>query len=122
MAKRPPNGKWSVLENVRHLLFAEQAHLGGFGARGRPWSPLGFTPQAMRETRKLASGTDLPMPSVQNVLVAWEAIHASLASDLSCRESEEVRAALTKNLKHLRSHITIIERLIRTAVPAARVQ
>ncbi len=28
ITQRPPSGKWSVLENVRHLLFAEQAHIG----------------------------------------------------------------------------------------------
>jgi hypothetical protein len=28
LARRPPNGDWSIVENVRHLLFAEQLHLG----------------------------------------------------------------------------------------------
>lgn len=37
-AARPPDGKWSVLENVRHLIFAEQSHLGRFVQGGREWS------------------------------------------------------------------------------------
>ena len=113
MAQRPPNGKWSVLENVRHLLFAEQAHLGQFVPGGRDWSPLGFTPQAMQATRKLPTVDPATMPRVDEVLSAWLAIHAAIAPGLAGMERADVHKELTRNLGHLRRHVAIIERLLR---------
>ena len=112
LAERPPNGKWSVVENVRHLLFAEQAHLGRFVPGGRSWSPFGFTPEAMRAARKLPPVVSGPAPSVGEVFEAWETVHASMARELVTMDTERVRTALLKNLPHLRSHVTVIERLV----------
>lgn len=55
LAAWPPNGDWSILENVRHLLFAEQLHLGGFLPGKVEFSPLGMT--GMRAQKFAAVGT-----------------------------------------------------------------
>lgn len=39
IARRPPSG-WSVIESVRHLLFAEQAHMGRLFREHPEWSAL----------------------------------------------------------------------------------
>lgn len=115
MAERPPRAAWSVLEIVRHLLFAEQAHLGRFVPSGKSWSPLGYTPRTMQETRKLPPpDAGAPPPRVAEVMAAWEAIHAATSQALAGQDTAEVRTALARNLKHLRSHVRTIERLART--------
>jgi DNA-binding GntR family transcriptional regulator len=108
LAERPPSGKWSVLENVRHLLFAEQAHLGRFG---QEWSSLGFTPQTMLHAKKLH--TDGTAPTVAAVMAAWEAVHATTRAALAEQDTDEVRHRVVRHLKHQRRHITVIERLLR---------
>jgi hypothetical protein len=42
LVARPPNGDWSAIENIRHLLYAEQHHLGRFVAGGLGLSNLGL--------------------------------------------------------------------------------
>lgn len=111
LAERTPAGKWSVVENVRHLLFAEQAHLGRFLPGGPQWSDFGLPPTGMqRQERFRAMAT--AAPSIEDVFDAWSVAHAS-TRELAGRDTAEVRTALTKNLKHLRSHVTLIERLLR---------
>jgi hypothetical protein len=113
LATRPPNGKWSVLENVRHLLFAEQAHLGGFVPGGHNWHPLGYTPQAMLEAKRLRPAGSVPLPSVAEVLQAWAVVHATTRAALADQDTEEVRYRLARHIKHQRTHIDTIERLLR---------
>ncbi|MCH7697325.1 MAG: DinB family protein [Chloroflexi bacterium] len=43
LAERPPSGEWSVIENVRHLLFAEQLHVGKFLPNGFEWNRVGLS-------------------------------------------------------------------------------
>lgn len=46
--ERPPSGKWSVVENLCHLLFAEQLHLGRHLPDPPPWHPFGVPPTGMQ--------------------------------------------------------------------------
>jgi hypothetical protein len=110
LARRPPSGQWSVLENVRHLLFAEQAHLRRFITKPQPWSPLGLAPPSVQ--RKLAIVGSKPPTSVKEVLQAWQAIHQP-AGEMAQQDTAEVRKALAGNLRHLQGHTKVIERLIR---------
>ena len=113
VARRPVSGKWSALEHIRHLLFAEQAHLGRYVPGGRQWSPLGYTPQTMRVARDLSRSAGAPQPSLTAVMAAWDELHAALAGALVTQDSPAVRAALSRNLKHLRAHVAVVQRLVR---------
>lgn len=113
IARRPVSGKWSVLENIRHLLFAEQAHLGRYVPGGRRWSPFGYTPQTMRAARDLAHSTSPSQPSLSDVMAAWDELHLAMAGALATQDSAAVRVALARNLKHLRAHVSVIQRLLR---------
>ncbi len=110
--ERPaPNGKWSVHENVRHLLFAENAHLGRFAQKPLAFSPLGLPPRGLqREARLQALGT--VQATTIEVFAEWAALHASLREHLLA-DTEPVRKALDVNVRHLRNHVTAIERLLR---------
>jgi hypothetical protein len=112
LAGRPPNGRWSVVENVRHLLFAEQLHVGRFLPAGPPLHPLGLPPDGMRKQERFRALDFAANPGVTEVLDAWEAVHASTRGLLG-HDTDQVRKALAGNLRHLRTHITVIERLLR---------
>ncbi|MBI5949698.1 MAG: DinB family protein [Chloroflexi bacterium] len=108
LAERPPSGKWSVVENVRHLIFAEQSHLGRLVPGGRTWSPLGLPPHNM----SLPAIDTAASPGITEVLEAWQAVHAATRT-IPEPGLEPVRKNLDKNLRHLRAHTRVIERLLR---------
>ena len=112
LAIRPANGKWSVVENLRHLLFAEQAHLGPFISGGRQWSTLGLAPPGLQARLQSQGVGTTPTSSVDEILDAWQAAHSS-AKEILEADPEQARKALDKNLRHLRNHIKVIERLLR---------
>lgn len=113
LAERPPNGKWSVVENVRHLLFAEQLHLGRYLPGGRVLNPLGWPTAGMRgENGSVARVPWAERASLDDVFGAWQATHESVCNALA---DDPNRAAkqLAGNLHHLQVHIRVIERLLR---------
>lgn len=114
VSERPASGKWSILENVRHLLFAEQAHMSRL-FRDRPaWSPAGYTPEAMRAARKLPPVTS-DGPTLGEVWEAWDSVHVETVSRFSEPVPTGAAVALTKHLRHLRAHVSEIEKLLRQA-------
>ncbi len=114
LAERPPNGTWSVLETVRHLLFAEQSHLGRFRAGGREWSPLGLPPTGMQGSRRLRGVGEAVPESVTEALDAWAAAHETIRTGIEADPALSAKA-MNGNLRHLRAHIKVIERLLRNA-------
>lgn len=113
VAQRPASGTWSVIENVRHLLFAEQLHLQKPFTRDVEWSPFGYDPETMDEARKLPPVA--AAPDIEEVLVAWDTIHAGTITRIEAAEEDAARHALQRNLKHLRAHLKVVERLARSA-------
>ena len=114
MVQRPPNGDWSALENVRHLLFSHGTLLRESGLesnaivrvnarRGAPDYKLGGTPDS----------------SVEEVLEMWRSAHIR-ALPLADQDTEMVRWMLAVILRHIRNHITVIERLFRAQDRASR--
>ncbi len=111
LAKRPPFGDWSIVENVRHLLFAEQLHLGGFLPDGFAWSPLGLTD---RTGRAYASVGTRPTKNVEQVFEAWDEVHRSVRRAVRSADGD-VGTALERNLYHLTIHVKAIETLLSKA-------
>lgn len=109
LAERPRTGRWSVVENVRHLIFAEQLHLGRLLEGGPQWCALGLPPPGLQPRFPMV-GT--PTGSVDEVIAAWQRAHDPMRQ-LALNDTREVRSALEKNLRHLRSHITVVERMLR---------
>lgn len=106
LAERP-NGKWSVIENLRHLLFTEQA-IGRFTPGGVSWSPLGYPPPGLWKHKQFSAFQFDANPTAEEVLADWDRAHAAIRAWLT-RDDAEVRVALGKNVRHLRGHIRQIE-------------
>lgn len=74
---RPANGDWSALENIRHLLYAEQHHLGRCVPGGLQPSALGL-PQGRFAA---VTGAD-PRTDFATVFGEWERVHAAICSGI----------------------------------------
>ncbi len=110
-AERPPNGKWSVIENLQHLLFAEQAHFLRYLENPPPWSPLALAPTGMQSQKRLA-GLGQPTASAREVLDAWAEVHESTKT-LASSDSPQLLNRLERHVRHLNAHVKVIERLLR---------
>src|SRR5262245_30990311 len=73
LSTRPPSGDWSAIENVRHVLYAEQHHMGRFVPGRLGLSPLGL-PQGKHAA---VTGTD-PRTDLNAVFDEWERVHAAV--------------------------------------------
>lgn len=110
LARRPASGDWSIVENVRHLLWAEQRHLGRFLQGRVEWSHMGLT--AFRG-REFADVGTKPTSDVEKVFAEWDEIHKHIRKAVKSAGGD-VEKALWGNHNHLLHHITIIEQLLRT--------
>src|SRR5688572_16990999 len=78
LTQRPPSGAWSPIENVRHLIFAEQHHFKPHLPRGFRWSSLGVPPpNRMGETRLSPVGSD-PATTLDQLFDAWAKVHEAV--------------------------------------------
>jgi hypothetical protein len=110
LARRPPSGRWSILENVQHLVFTGNGHLGNFVPERRDWSSLGFEqvePWAEKQLRLRAGG------SMDELLAAWRAGYESYVPALLAQDTPDVRHRVVRHTRHQTQHITEIERLLR---------
>ena len=108
LAKRPPSGEWSIIENVRHLLFAEQLHLGKILPDSFEWSRHGMSGRTGRAYAEV--GTD-PTENLEEVLQEWHAVHRPIRKAVKGGDAE-VQKMMARNLKHLLHHIDIIKTLL----------
>ena len=113
LAQRPPSGKWSVQENVRHLVFAELAHLIRFvpGA-GQDWSAAPLPPHNLQvHMREKMVGT--AATSVREALDVWQPLHATIRAALAQQDTDDARYRLGRHIKHLHQHVDEVARLLR---------
>lgn len=107
LTARPASGDWSVIENVRHLLYAERRHFGRLLPKGFAWSPIGLpTGGRPRRTGAGTASTD----DLEEVLAAWDEVHAAIRLDMV--EREQAVRAVERNLLHLRIHLRYIDRTL----------
>ena len=109
LARRPANGNWSIVENVRHLLFAEQLHLGRFLPDGFEWSPTGLTGMT---AKKFADVGKTPTKDIEKVFEEWDEVHRPIRRAVESARGD-IESALWRNHRHLGIHIRVIERLLR---------
>jgi hypothetical protein len=119
LTQRRPNGDWSVIENLRHLLFAEQAHLGSVMPERPPLSPLGRPPPGLQA--KLFPKGMTPSTDAAEVIAAWREAHAVIRPHL-LDDTPKARRELSRNLRHLRNHIKLIQRQLRAHQKLSRAE
>ncbi|MGE3073566.1 MAG: DinB family protein [Dehalococcoidia bacterium] len=112
LRRRPPNGTWSCVENVRHMVFAEQVHLGRFIPGGTEWISPELPPYTMadiRESKMVGGHGDVP---IRAVLSAWQSLHG-MTRVIAETDTPEIRRAIGRHLKHQQQHIHRVEVLLR---------
>lgn len=109
--QQPPSGEWSPMEQVRHLIFAEQHHFSPY-LKGFRWGSVGVPPPNRTGERRLsAAGSDPASTSVDEVFDVWAKVHAVVRS--RCLEAPDGLARqLEGNLRHLQLHARVIEGLL----------
>jgi hypothetical protein len=110
LAQRPPSGKWSVQENLQHLVLTGLAHLAHFVPEQRDWSKFGLVqvePRSAKQLRLAGGG------SLEDLLAAWRTGHAVLAARLFEQDTPEVRHHVGRHIRHQQQHIQEIARLLK---------
>ena len=114
LATRPASGAWSAVENIRHLLFAEQAHLGRFVPGGLGLSPMGMLNQGLQRQKRTWSTIVETNPTNDLTVVfdEWERVHAAACAgmDLSQRG---LPLRLYASLRHQQRHGKAAVRAVR---------
>ena len=107
-ALRP--GEWSVVENLRHLLYAEERHLLRVLTPGFTWTALGLPTRGI--VKRNGAGSE-SSDDLEEVLAAWDATHQRVLAALREASAGSLSDRLAEgNLRHLRAHIRIIRRLL----------
>jgi len=79
LVAHPGQDRWSALEHVRHLVFAEDLYLNRWLLRNnQPWCKLGFLPPFLEGNPVYAGVGDEPTDDFETVLAAWDTIHAGM--------------------------------------------
>jgi len=120
LARRPASGVWSAIENIRHLLFAEQGHLGRFVPGGLGLSPMGMLNQGLQRQKKMIAtivGTN-PTTDLTAVFVEWERVHAAacVGVDLS---HPDLALRLRASYHHQQTHGKLAVRAVRRVAAQA---
>lgn len=119
MATRPPSGKWSVRENVRHLVFAELAHHSHILPCGREWRAMVLPPHDLpiQLRQKMVGGGTT---TVAEALEVWQPLHAGIRAALTQERTAEAQYRLGRHIKHLQQHVDEVQRLLRAQSRAAK--
>jgi hypothetical protein len=79
LGTRPDPDQWSVIEIVRHLVFAEDLYLNRWIlGNDEPWCRLGLLPAFLAHESGYADVGSEPTDDLESVLEAWSAIHLSM--------------------------------------------
>ncbi len=114
LATRPAIGVWSAIENIRHLLFAEQGHLGRFVPGGLGLSPMGMLNQGLQRQKKMIAtivGTN-PTTDLTTVFDEWERVHAAACVGLDLSRPE-LALRIRASFRHQQTHGTLAIRAVR---------
>jgi hypothetical protein len=114
LARRPASNTWSAVENIRHLLFAEQGHLGRFVPGGLGLSPMGMLNQGLQRQKKMIAtivGTN-PATDLTAVFNEWERVHAAACAGLDLSDPK-LALRLRASLRHQQTHGKLAARAVR---------
>ncbi len=101
---RPDPDSWSVLEHVRHLLFADQLHLEHHVLRYRTdFSPLGLASDHLSRRPEFATVGTVPNPDLAAVIAPRHKVWEKLAEMLP----ELTRERLSMRIKTTSSNSTV---------------
>jgi uncharacterized damage-inducible protein DinB len=92
LVARPSAGKWSAIEQVRHLLFAEDLYLNRWILRNdEPWNQLGLLPAFLAGDPNYADVGSQATSDLEAILAAWQEIHARTRAFVADLTPEKLR-------------------------------
>ena len=93
----PGPDRWSALEHVRHLVFAEDLYLNRWILRNdKPWVKLGFLPPFLYDNEAYADVGTEPTKDLEQVLQVWETLHAEVLDWVTKAQSEDLHCDTSK--------------------------
>lgn len=119
LAERPVSGKWSVVENVRHLVFTELAHHSHLAAIGDGWRSAVLPPHdlAVRLREKMVGDATT---TVGEALEVWQPLHASVRAALLEHDTGDETYRFGRHIRHLQQHVNEVQRLLRAQARAEK--
>ena len=92
LVTRPSADQWSAIENVRHLVFAEDLYLNRWILQNQePWNGLGFLPAFLADDPGYSDVGSQVSEDLKAVLAAWDHIHTGTQEFLAALTSERLR-------------------------------
>ena len=115
LESKPEPNKWSVVEILRHLIFAEDLYLNRWILRNEePWVKIGLLPDFWENDPRLSDVGKKETTDLDEILECWSSLHKT-AVDFSSSVTEEVlrvdtsdvdcgRGTIGANLQQLADH------------------
>ncbi len=92
LTARPRPDKWSALEHLRHLVFAEDMYLNRWILRNdRPWTGLGLLSSFLADHPAFAGAGSRPSENLDEIWAAWDDIHTGMQAFLADLTADALR-------------------------------
>ena len=97
LTTRPDPDQWSVVELLRHLIFAEDLYLNRWLLQNNePWCKLGLLPAFLADDSHYADVGSQPAEDIETLLAAWEAIHTRMMAFVARVTTEELQRSTSQ--------------------------
>jgi uncharacterized damage-inducible protein DinB len=92
LCERPAEGKWSAIEHLRHLVFAEDLYINRWILRNNePFSRLGLLPDFLARDEAYSSVGSEPCSDLETILAEWDRIHSRTTAFVKDATSDMLR-------------------------------
>jgi hypothetical protein len=89
---RPAPDQWSAVENLRHLIFAEDLYLNRWLLQNEePWCEHGLLPDFLANNPRYANVGSQSCDDIETLLAAWEALHTRMMAFVAAVTAEDLK-------------------------------
>jgi len=89
--RRPAPSEWSAIENLRHLIFAEDLYTHRWLLQdAEPWCPYGLLPAFIQDDPHYQGVGNQPDANLETFLAAWAGIYAQTRQFIASVTREEL--------------------------------
>lgn len=92
LTSHPMPGKWSAIEQLRHMVFAEDLYLNRWILRNNnPWIQIGLLPDFWKNDKKFSDVGKEPTEDLSYILSVWSDLHEGTNSFVANVTSETLK-------------------------------
>lgn len=92
LAVRPAPDQWSAVENLRHLIFAEDLYLNRWLLQNdEPWCEHGLLPDFLAGNPRYTGVGSQPCEDIEELLASWDAIHTRMMAYVARVTQDDLR-------------------------------